>query len=47
MRGIYRFVNLINGKNYIGQSIEIEARYKAHLRNYKNKNHPSYESIFL
>lgn len=31
MIGIYRYTNLINGKRYIGQSIDIEKRYKGHL----------------
>lgn len=30
--GIYKIENLINGKVYIGQSVNIEERYKAHLR---------------
>jgi group I intron endonuclease len=29
--GIYKIENLINGKIYIGQSIEIEQRWKKHL----------------
>ena len=29
--GIYKIENLINGKVYIGQSIEIERRFKKHL----------------
>ena len=32
MIGIYKIENLINGKIYIGQSIEIENRWKKHLR---------------
>lgn len=34
---IYRFMNRINGKVYIGQTTDLEARYKAHLY-YANKN---------
>lgn len=32
MCGIYKIENLINGKIYIGQSIEIERRFKRHLQ---------------
>lgn len=46
MKGIYKFTNLINGKSYVGQSINLDARYKSHLRGYKNINHPSYNSLF-
>ena len=36
MIGIYKFTNLINGKIYIGQSRNIERRYKDHLNRAKN-----------
>ena len=29
--GIYRYTNLINGKRYIGQSVDIINRYNKHL----------------
>lgn len=29
--GIYKIVNNINGKIYIGQSIDIERRWNAHI----------------
>lgn len=34
---IYRFLNKINGKVYIGQTLDLNARYKAHLY-YAEKN---------
>lgn len=34
--GIYRIVNNINGKCYIGQSTNIQERLKGHYRNYRN-----------
>lgn len=38
--GIYKIENLINGKVYIGQSINIEERWQSHLRDLrKNKHH--------
>lgn len=33
--GIYRYTNIINGKRYIGQSVDIEGRYKHHIRSSK------------
>lgn len=33
--GIYRFYNTINGKSYIGQSIDLGRRICTHLRNIK------------
>lgn len=36
MIGIYKFINKFNRKVYVGQSIDIEGRYKAHLKNKKN-----------
>ena len=32
MIGIYKIENLINGKKYIGQSIDIETRWAEHKR---------------
>ena len=34
MKVIYKFTNKINGKSYIGQSQDLETRYKTHLRNF-------------
>lgn len=50
MIGIYKITNLINGKSYIGQSINIQKRFNAHKSaafNPKNKNYdfPLYRAI--
>lgn len=44
MIGIYKFTNLINGKSYIGQSIDVEQRKLSHFSNAKNKNCYDYQS---
>lgn len=41
--GIYKITNKINGKAYIGQSINIEKRWKNHKIDYLNKNSHSYD----
>lgn len=46
MIGIYKFTNKINNHSYIGQSINIEKRYEAHLTAYKNPNHHCYNNTF-
>ena len=46
MFGIYSFKNKINQKCYIGQSKNLEERYKAHLRNYTNENLQTYNGHF-
>ena len=38
MIGIYSITNKINGKRYIGQSININNRWKEHIRNIDNPN---------
>lgn len=48
MIGIYMFKNLINGKIYIGQSINIKYRQYRHFSNTKNnKNSPLYNDLRL
>lgn len=37
--GIYKFENLITGQIYIGQSIDLQARYKKHKSNMYDMNH--------
>lgn len=39
MNGIYKFENKINHMIYIGQSINLEERYKKHKQNIYDKNH--------
>jgi group I intron endonuclease len=34
---IYRFTNKLNGKVYIGKTVDIEDRYRQHIRSAKNK----------
>lgn len=46
MRGIYKFVNKINKKIYIGQSTNLEERYKSHKRNYNNPNSSGFNTHF-
>ena len=50
MIGIYKITNLINGKSYIGQSVNIEKRFIQHKSvaynpNDKNYNYPLYRAI--
>lgn len=44
--GIYKVENIINHKCYIGQSVQIEKRFKQHKNNYDNKNERIYDSYF-
>lgn len=39
MVGIYKIINLANGKVYIGKSLRLEYRYKKHLWNLNKNNH--------
>jgi len=45
--GIYKFENKINHNIYIGQSVDIERRYKDHLNRAKNphKSNTEYDSV--
>lgn len=46
--GVYKITNIINGKFYIGSSVDVSNRYSTHLgrdaRDYQNK-HPFYSEI--
>lgn len=42
---IYRFQNKVNGKCYIGQTDNIERRYKRHLADYTTKNNKFYAAM--
>lgn len=44
MIGIYKITNLLNGKVYIGQSVDIQKRLKAHFAYAKNKNSKEYNT---
>lgn len=44
MIGIYKFENLVNNKCYIGQSRDIEKRYKKHLQIMNNENDKNYNN---
>lgn len=48
--GIYKIANKVNGKCYIGQSINIKRRWREHLKAYKTPdyhgyNYPLYQAI--
>ena len=45
MTGIYKITNLINGKVYIGQSINIDKRIKEHFWKAQNSKDISFNSI--
>lgn len=42
MTGIYKITNNLNGKSYIGQSIDIKRRWKQHRDNSGSNKNPLY-----
>ena len=46
MVGIYKFINKINEKLYIGQSKNLNCRKKQHLKNAFNPNNRDYDCLF-
>ena len=42
LQGIYIITNLVNDKCYIGQSVEIEKRWRSHINTSKNKKRDEY-----
>lgn len=46
MKGIYKFTCKENNKVYIGQSLNIENRFKSHANNYSNGNLDDYQTKF-
>lgn len=45
MCGIYKIENLINGKIYIGKSVNIEKRFKTHINDSFNENKQEYNHL--
>ena len=41
MIGIYQIYNIKNGKRYIGSSIDVERRWKAHVAELQGSRHPN------
>lgn len=42
-KGIYKITNKINGKVYIGESFDIESRWRQHINELNNNTHHSYK----
>lgn len=42
-RGIYKIINLVKGKVYIGESLDIDARWDTHREDLNNNSHHSYK----
>ena len=45
MCGIYKITNLINGKIYVGKSIDIQRRFRSHINESLDDNKPSYHHV--
>lgn len=45
MIGIYLITNKVNGKKYVGQSIDIEKRWKDHIRDSKKSEYTIHKAI--
>ena len=45
--GIYKITNILNGKIYIGQSVDIEKRWSTHRAELKNNYHYKHVYNFL
>lgn len=45
MTGIYLITNKVNGKKYVGQSIDIEKRWKDHIRDSKKSEYTIHKAI--
>lgn len=39
--GIYRIINSVNGKCYVGSSIDLNRRRKEHFYHLENNSHPN------
>lgn len=46
MKGIYCWINTINNKKYIGQSIDIEERYNSYIRFSRNEKFYKKQKIY-
>ena len=43
MRGVYKITNKINGKIYVGESLNIEKRWERHKKDLSSKTHCNYK----